>query len=77
DDLYLRHKHVLRHMPKPPWSCPSVRSKRGPVQLRFAAVNDLFPSEAYDNFRAFDAILQRATDRKPETDWFPSGVRRR
>ncbi|MGC9418277.1 MAG: helix-turn-helix domain-containing protein [Rhodovulum sp.] len=38
------------------------------TMLRFATVNDLFPSEAYDNFRAFDAILQRATDRKPETD---------
>lgn len=30
-DLYLRHKHVLRRMPEPPWLCPSVRSKRGPV----------------------------------------------
>lgn len=33
NNLYLRHKHVLRHMPKPPWLCPGVRSKRGPVQL--------------------------------------------
>jgi len=33
DDLYLRHKHVLRHMPKPPWLCPSVRSKWGPVHF--------------------------------------------
>ncbi len=32
DDLNLRHKHVLRHMPKPPWLCTSVRAKRGPVQ---------------------------------------------
>lgn len=32
DDLYLRHKHVLRRMPEPPRLCPSVRSKRGPVQ---------------------------------------------
>ncbi|WP_425441154.1 AMP-binding enzyme, partial [Ruegeria marina] len=27
------HKHVLRHRPKPPWLCPSVRSKRGPVHF--------------------------------------------
>ena len=32
DDLYISHKHVLRHKPKPSCSGLGVRSKRGPVQ---------------------------------------------
>ncbi len=28
----LRHKHMLRDIPKPPGLCLTVRSKRGPVQ---------------------------------------------
>lgn len=31
DDLDLGHEHVPRQMPQPPWICPSVRSKGGPV----------------------------------------------
>lgn len=34
DDFNFRHEHVLRDMPKPPASGPSVRSKMGPVQPR-------------------------------------------
>jgi len=34
DDSNLRHKQVLRNIPKPQWLCLTVRFKKGPVQCQ-------------------------------------------
>lgn len=43
-----------RHMPKLPWLCPSVRSKRGPVHTGSTLISDLRPCSVIDYIEATD-----------------------
>jgi len=59
---------VLRDIPKPPWSCPSVRSKRGPVhQLRLVSQlcspnYENTPEEAQEIVQILDQDVRRIAE---------------